>query len=475
MNALTADFYEFTMSCGCLTHFSAARQAAFELFFRRIPQGGGYAVAAGGAYAAEQIASLRFTEQDISWLRSLEKFDEDYLRRLRSFVPSCDIDMVPEGTPVFPYEPILTVTGPAWEAQFLETLLLLTVNHQSLIATKAARICRAAKEHPVIEMGARRAHGADAAVLGARAAYLGGASATTCTHAAQKYHIPPAGTMAHSWVQLFDSEYEAFRAFAAQFPEQCTLLIDTYDVLSSGLPNALRTAREILRPAGHPLYAVRLDSGDLLPLSRRVRTELDAAGCAQTKIMVSGSMDEHSIRSLLDAGAPIDLFGVGERLITARDEPVFGGVYKLCAVKDTHWLPRMKFSEDSGKQTIPHRKSVLRLYAPSGEPLADVLTLRGETVTAPYTAKTLRGQPVSIEAFRAEPLLRPLLRGGKPVPLSSLEECRILCRRQLSALPERFTRPDSPARYPVLLSPALYELRQRMNRNHETDRSRAPE
>lgn len=465
MNALTTDFYEFTMSCGCLEQFSAERKAAFELFFRRVPQGGGYAIAAGGAYAAKQIASLRFTDEDICWLRTLGRFDEVYLSRLQSFVPSCDIDMVPEGTPVFPYEPILTVSGPAWEAQFLETLLLLTVNHQSLIATKAARICRAAQGRPVIEMGARRAHGADAAILGARSAYLGGAAATTCTRAAQQYSIPPAGTMAHSWVQMFDSEYAAFRAFAKQFPERCTFLVDTYDVLSSGIPNVIRVADEILRPRGYSPYAVRLDSGDLLPLSHKVRRLLDAAGYPRTKIMVSGSMDEHSIRSLLDAGAPIDIFGVGERLITARDEPVFGGVYKLCAIRDTHWIPRMKFSEDAGKQTIPHRKTVYRLYSPSGEPIADVLTLCGETVYPPYTARTLHGKSVCLTGFSAAPLLRPLLRRGRAVPLPSLLEGRTLCRRQLNLLPERFTRTDSPAPYPVLLSPALYELRCSMNGN----------
>lgn len=466
MNALTTDFYEFTMSCGCLQQFSAKRQAAFELFFRRIPQGNGYAIAAGAAYAAEQIASLHFTQEDICWLRTLGQFDEAYLSRLQSFAPSSqlNIDMVPEGTPVFPYEPILTVSGPAWEAQFLETLLLLTINHQSLIATKAAQICRAAQGKPVIEMGARRAHGADAAVLGARSAYLGGVSATTCAYAAKQYGIPPAGTMAHSWIQLFDSEYEAFRTFAKQFPERCTFLVDTYDVLSSGVPNAIRVANEVLRPHGYIPYAVRLDSGDLLPLSYKVRKMLDEAGYSRTKIMVSGSMDEHTIQSLLQADAPIDVFGVGERLITARNDPVFGGVYKLCAIRDTQWIPRMKFSEDAGKQTIPHRKIVYRLYTPNGELLADILTLHGETVYPPYTARTLRGKPVSLTDFSAYPLLRPLIRRGHPVPLPSLLESRTLCRRQLEALPPQFTRTTSPARYPVLLSPALYDLKSSMER-----------
>lgn len=467
MNALTTDFYEFTMSCGCLEQFSAERKAAFELFFRRVPQGGGYAIAAGGAYAAKQIASLRFTDEDICWLRTLGRFDEAYLSRLQSFVPSCDIDMVPEGTPVFPYEPILTVSGPAWEAQFLETLLLLTVNHQSLIATKAARICRAAQGRPVIEMGARRAHGADAAILGARSAYLGGAAATTCTRAAQQYSIPPAGTMAHSWVQMFDSEYAAFRAFAKQFPERCTFLVDTYDVLSSGIPNVIRVADEILRPRGYSPYAVRLDSGDLLPLSHKVRRLLDAAGYPRTKIMVSGSMDEHSIRSLLDAGAPIDIFGVGERLITARSEPVFGGVYKLAAVEEADGtiVPKIKISENVVKITNPHYKKLYRFFAKdTGKAIADYMTVYDEVVDdtrdmeifdPDATWKTKR-----VYDFTAKELQVPIFKGGELVyKMPTLEEIRTYCKEQVDTLWDEVKRFDNPQTYYVDLSQKLWDVK----------------
>ncbi|MDD2578962.1 MAG: nicotinate phosphoribosyltransferase, partial [Eubacteriales bacterium] len=319
---MLTDFYELTMSKGYLDHDMAETIAYFDLFFRSVPEGGGYAVMAGLEQMIDYLKTLQFTEDDLEYLRSVQHFDERFIDYLRNFKFSCDVWAVPEGTPIFPNEPIVKVRGPVIQAQMIETMLLVTINHQSLIATKTSRIVRAARGRPVLEFGARRAQGYDASVLGARAAYIAGAAGTSCTICGQHFGIPILGTMAHSWVQMFDSEYEAFAAYARSYPDNTVLLVDTYNVLEIGVPNAIRTAKEVLEPMGHRLRGIRIDSGDLTYLSLEARALLDQAGLTDCKITVSNALDEYIIRDLLLQGAAIDSFGVGERLITSRAEPV---------------------------------------------------------------------------------------------------------------------------------------------------------
>lgn len=329
--SLLCDFYEFTMGNGYLRADMKDYTACFDLYFRKVPDNGGFAIAAGLPTLIQYIRQLHFSDDDIEFLRSKNMFCEEFLQYLKNFRFECDIYAVPEGTPVFPEEPLVTVKGPAIQAQLLETMLLLTVNHQSLIATKANRIVRAAEGRPVYEFGTRRAQGNNAAVLGARAAYIGGCAGTACSVCEQLYNIPAVGTMAHSWIQMFDTEYEAFEAYAKYYPDNCILLIDTYNVLKSGLPNAIKTYENILKPLGKRLKGIRIDSGDVTYLSRKARKILDEAGLTDCTIFLSNSLDEYLIRDILLQGAQADFFGVGERLITSKSEPVFGGVYKLVA------------------------------------------------------------------------------------------------------------------------------------------------
>ena len=329
---MLVDFYELTMANGYFNKGVEDRIAYFDMYFRRVPDGGGYCIMAGVDQLIQYLNSLKFTESDIKYLESKNIFSEEFLNYLRNFKFTCDVWAVPEGNPVFPNQPLVTVRGPVVQAQFIETMILLTINHQTLIATKANRICRAAEERTVMEFGSRRAQGYDGAIYGARASIIGGCDSTACTIADKYFDIPAVGTMAHSWVQLFDTEYEAFKSWAETYPDNCSLLIDTYNVLKSGLPNAIKVFDKILSPLGKRPTGIRIDSGDITYLTKKCRKALDAAGYSDCKIIVSNSLDEHIIRDVLAQGACIDAFGVGERLITAKSEPVFGGVYKLVAV-----------------------------------------------------------------------------------------------------------------------------------------------
>ena len=387
--AMLVDFYEFTMSYGYFKTGYYRRRTVFDVFFRDIPDGGGFAVAAGLARVVEYVRDLHFEEEDIAYLRGKNLFDEDFLDYLRHFRFTGDIYAVPEGTPVFPGEPILTVCAPAIEAQLMETYLLLTLNHQSLIATKANRIVRAAAGRTVLEFGSRRAQGADGAIAGARAAYVGGCHGTACALTDMAYGVPAGGTMAHAWVQMFKTEYEAFRTYCEIFPTNAVLLVDTFNVLKSGVPNAIRAFKEVLLPRGITNFGIRLDSGDMAYLSKRARRMLDDAGLPGCKIYASNSLDEYTIRDLIRQGAEIDTFGVGERLITAKSDAVFGGVYKLAAVEEDGVLvPRIKISESTAKITNPHLKRVWRLYdRETGMAMADQICVYDETIddTKPLT------------------------------------------------------------------------------------------
>ena len=379
---LVADFYEYTMANGYFNKNMEDRVAYFDVFFRKVPDEGGYAIVAGLEQIINYIRNVSFDEEDISYLRKQNKFTEEFLSYLENFRFTGDIWAIPEGTVVFPNEPLITVKAPIIQAQLLETMLLLTTNHQSLIATKTSRIVREAQGRPVMEFGARRAHGINAAVEGARAAIIGGAVGTSCTLSAKEFNVPASGTMAHSWIQSFDSEYEAFKAYAELYPDDCTFLIDTYNTIESGLPNAIKVFNEVLKPKGYRPKAVRLDSGDLAYLSKKVRKILDEAGYEDCKICATNSLDEYLIKSLIEQDAKIDLFGVGENLITAKSEPVFGGVYKLVALeKDKKIVPKIKVSENTAKVTNPSVKKVYRFYdKETKKAIADVITLADEII-----------------------------------------------------------------------------------------------
>ena len=381
--SMLCDYYELTMGNGYFVQGMQDRITYFDIFFRSVPDNGGFAIAAGLEQAIEYVQQLHFDEDDIAYLRSRNMFDEGFLQYLRGFRFTGDIWAVPEGTPIFPREPIMTVRAPAIQAQLVETFLLLTLNHQSLIATKANRVVRAAKGRTVLEFGSRRAQGVDAAVDGARAAYIGGCKGTACTLTDQLYGVPAGGTMAHSWVQMFDSELDAFRAYCQTYPDNATLLVDTYNSLQSGGPNAIRAFNEVLKPLGITRCGIRFDSGDIAYLTKKARKMLDDAGWPDCKITVSNALDERLIAGLLRQGAQIDSFGVGARLITARSEPVFGGVYKLTAVENDKGeiIPKIKCSENVEKITIPHFKKVYRLFGrDTGKAIADYLTVYDETV-----------------------------------------------------------------------------------------------
>ena len=464
---MLCDFYELTMSQGYFSQGYADRITYFDLFFRRCPDGGGFAIAAGLEQIVQYIQELHFDPEDIHYLRSRKMFTEDFLNFLADFRFTGDIWAVPEGTPVFPKEPIITVRAPAIQAQLVETYLLLCVNHQSLIATKANRVVRAAEGRTVLEFGSRRAQGADAAILGARAAYIGGCHGTACTISDQLFGVKAGGTMAHAWVQMFDSEYEAFKAYVQMYPHNATLLVDTYNTLKSGVPNAIRVFNEVLKPMGITKCGIRLDSGDLDYLTRQARKMLDDAGWTECQISVSNSLDEYIIRDILRQGAQIDLFGVGERLITAKSEPVFGGVYKLVAVEEADGtvVPKIKISENVGKITNPHYKKLYRFYAnDTGKAIADYLTVYDETVDdskdmeifdPDATWKTKR-----VYNFTAKELQVPIFKGGELVyQLPSLEEIRTYCRQQVDTLWDEVKRFDNPQTYYVDLSQKLWDVK----------------
>ena len=464
---MLCDYYELTMTNGYYACGMQNRITYFDIFFRSVPDGGGFAIAAGLEQAIRYIQQLHFDEDDIAYLRGRKMFSEGFLESLRNYRFTGDIWAVPEGTPIFPNEPIMTVRAPAIEAQIIETFLLLTLNHQSLIATKANRVTRAAQGRTVLEFGSRRAQGSDAAVLGARAAYIGGCKGTACTLTDELYGVPAGGTMAHSWVQMFDSEYEAFKAYCEIYPDNPTLLVDTYNVLKSGVPNAIRVFNEVLKPRGLTKCGVRLDSGDMTYLTKKTRKMLDEAGWESCKISCSNALDEYLIQDLLNQGAQIDLFGVGERLITARSEPVFGCVYKLAAVEDEagNIIPKIKVSENVGKITNPHFKKVYRFYGnDTGKAIADYICLHDEVVDDSRDLEIFDPQATwkrkNIYNFTAKELLLPIFQNGELVyDMPSLPDIQKYCAAQVDTLWDEVQRFDNPHTYYVDLSQKLWDIK----------------
>ena len=465
---MLCDFYELTMGNGYFQTGMGEQVCYFDVFFRDVPDGGGFAIAAGLEQVIEYIRDLRFTEEDIAYLRGKGCFAEEFLDYLRNFRFSGDIWAVPEGTPIFPREPILTVRAPAIQAQFIETYLLLSLNHQSLIATKSNRVVRAAEGRPVSEFGSRRAQGPSGALLGARASYIAGCAGTACTMADELYGSPAGGTMAHSWVQMFPDEYTAFKTYCEIYPENATLLVDTYNVLKSGVPNAIKAFKEVLLPRGITRCAIRLDSGDLTYLSRKARKMLDAAGLTECKIVASNSLDEYIIRDLLLQGAKIDSFGVGERLITSKSEPVFGGVYKLAAVEgpDGTIIPKIKISENPAKITNPHFKKVYRLFERgSGKAIADLICLHDEVIDPSRPLELFDPEATwkrkTVSDFTVKPLLEPIFQKGELVyQLPSIQESRAYCAAQVDSLWEEVKRFENPHNYYVDLSQKLWDIKQ---------------
>ena len=469
------DYYEMTMMNGYFENGMGNRIAYFDMFFRRVPDDGGFAIMAGLEQVVSYIENLHFSEGDIAFLASKKIFSKEFLDYLRHFKFTCDIWAMPEGTIIFPGEPILTVRGPVLEAQLLETMLLLTINHQSLIATKANRIVRAANGRPVAEFGARRAHSYSAAIYGARAAYIGGCAGTACTISDQMYGVKAGGTMAHSWVRMFDTEYEAFKTYCEVYPTNATLLVDTYNSLKSGVPNAIKAFKEVLLPKGITKCGIRLDSGDLTYLSQKARQMLDEAGLTECKIFASNALDEYIIRDLVRQGARIDSFGVGERLITSRSEPVFGGVYKLAAIEtdDGSIIPKIKISENAAKITTPHFKKVYRIFSKdTGKAEADLICLHDEEFDF--------NQPLELfdpdatwkrkvfTDIKAVELMVPIFKNGELVyQVPDLQSSRAYCQRQVDALWDEVKRFENPHNYYVDLSQKLWDIKQSLLNSHE--------
>ena len=467
--SLLADFYEFTMSQGYFSNNMKDTEVVFDMFFRKVPDGGGYAIVAGLEQFIDYVKKLKFDTDDIEYLRGKKIFSEDFLEYLENFKFTCDVWAVKEGTPVFPNEPLVVVKGPVIQAQLIETMLLLSINHQSLIATKASRIVRAAKGRAVMEFGARRAQGKDGAVYGARAAYIAGCVGTSCTITDKSFSIPALGTMAHSWVQMFDNEYDAFKTYAEVFPSECTLLIDTYNVLKSGLPNAIKVFNDVVIKKGFRPKGVRIDSGDITYLSKKVREELDKNGFEDVKIIVSNSLDENIIRDTLEQGAQIDIFGVGERLITSKSEPVFGGVYKLVSVfKNNVEIPKIKISENVGKITNPSFKNLYRLYDNnSGKAIADVITMHDEVINGnePYVLfdPEYTWKKKIITDFIAKPLLVKIMENGKLIyDLPPLSEIKSNCENELNKIWDEVKRFENPHKYYVDLSEKLWQVKHKL-------------
>lgn len=470
---MLTDFYELTMANGYFKNGFKDTIAYFDMFFRTIPDGGGYVIMAGVEQLVDYFRNLSFSKEDIDYLRG-KGFSEDFLDYLANFRFACDVWTVPEGTPIFPVEPIVKVKGPVIQAQFVETMVLLTINHQSLIATKANRVVRAAQGRAVMEFGSRRAQGFDGAVYGARAAYIGGCAGTACTISDEMFGTPALGTMAHSWVQLFDSEYDAFKAYAEEYPDACTLLVDTYNVLHSGVPNAIKVFDEVLAPMGKRPKGIRIDSGDIAYLSRKARKMLDDAGYPDCSIVASNSLDEYIIRDMLLQGAKVDSFGVGERLITSSSSPVLGGVYKLCAVeKDGEIIPKIKLSENVQKITTPGNKRVYRLYdRESGKAAADLITLASETVddSRPYELfdPDFTWKRKTLTNYTARELLEPLFRKGECVYKErNIEEIKSYCREQIDTLWDEVTRFENPHNYYVDLSQQLWDVKHELLRKNK--------
>ena len=467
--AMLCDFYEFTMSNGFFKNGFYKKTVYFDLFYRSVPDNGGFAIACGLEQLVEYIKDLHFDNEDIEYLRSKNLFDEEFLNYLSDFKFKGDIYAVPEGTPIFPNEPIVTVKAPAIEAQLIETYALLCINHQSLIATKANRIVRASQGRTVLEFGSRRAQGKDGAILGARASYIGGCKGTACTISDQIYSVPASGTMAHAWVQMFDTEYEAFKTYCEMYPNNTTLLVDTYNTLESGIPNAIKAFKEILIPKGITNFGIRLDSGDISYLSKKARKMLDEAGLHNCKIVASNSLDEFLIRDLMLQGAKIDIFGVGERLVTSKSSPVFGGVYKLVAVEnDGEIVPKIKISENIAKITNPHFKKVYRLFdRESGKALADQICVYDETIddSKPYKIfdQEATWKTKTIKNFYAKPLLETIFKDGKLVyDLPKINDIQTYCQQQIDTLWDEVKRFENPHKYYVDLSEKLWNIKNQL-------------
>ena len=463
---MLTDFYEITMANGYLKNGLGERITQFDMFFREVPDNGGFAIMAGVEQLVDYLDNLTFEEEDIKYLAG-RGFDNDFLDYLRNFEFKCDVWCVPEGTPIFPYEPIVTVRGPAVQAQFIETMVLICINHQSLVATKSNRIVRAAQGRPVMEFGSRRSQGFDGAIYGARAAYIGGCAGTACTISDREFGVKALGTMAHSWVQIFDSELDAFCAYAREYPDNCTLLVDTYNVLKSGIPNAIEAFKREVLPRGFRPKGIRIDSGDITYLTRKARKMLDEAGFEDCAIVASNSLDEYIIRDMLIQGAEIDSFGVGERLITASSNPVFGGVYKLCAVENEkgELIPKIKISENVAKVTIPGAKKLWRLYDnETGKAIADLITLEDETVddSKPYELfdRDFTWKRKVVENYTAKPLLQKIFDKGRCVySYPTIDEIKNYCKEQIDTLWDEVLRFENPHNYYVDLSQNLWDLK----------------
>ena len=471
---MLCDFYELTMGNGYLEAGLKDRITYFDIFFRDVPDHGGYAICAGLERIIAYIQDLHFSEEDIEYLRSKDLFSERFLDYLRDFKFTGDVWAIPEGTPIFPREPIITVRAPAIQAQLVETFLLLIFNHQSLVATKTNRIVRAAEGRVVLEFGSRRAQGTDAAISGARAAYIGGCAGTACTISDQLFGVPAGGTMAHAWVQMFDSEYEAFKTYCEVFPTNATLLVDTYNTLKSGVPNAIKAFNEVLRPKGITKCAIRLDSGDIAYLTREARQMLDEAGWESCKISASNSLAEYIIQDILRQGAKVDLFGVGERMITSKSDPVFGGVYKLAAIEkeDGTIVPKIKISENVGKITNPHFKKVYRIFdKATGKAEADYITVWDEVIE--------EGQPLELfdpdatwkrrtyTDYTIKPLQEKIFDHGELVyQQPTLSEIQKYCREQIDTLWDEVKRFENPHNYYVDLSQKLWDIKQDLLRKN---------
>lgn len=466
---MLVDFYELTMANGYFNKDLINKVACFDMFFRRVPDGGGYCIMAGVEQLTEYLSNLKFTEEDIKFLRNKNMFSEDFLNYLENFEFCCDVWAVPEGNPVFPNEPLVIVKGPIIQAQFIETMILLTINHQTLIATKANRICNAANGRPVMEFGSRRAQGYDGAIYGARAAVIGGCSSTACTISDQRFNIPAVGTMAHSWVQLFDSEYDAFKAWCEIYPDNSVLLVDTYNVLKSGLPNAIKVFDEVLKSKGIRPKGIRIDSGDITYLTKKCRKLLDEAGYEDCGIVISNSLDEYIIRDVLEQGACIDSFGVGERLITAKSEPVFGGVYKLSAVeKDNVLIPKIKISENEEKITNPGFKKVIRIFDKNTNmAIADLITMHDEVIDENLPLEIFN--PVhtwkrkKITNYYTKDLLVPIFKKGKLVYNNpTVLEIKEFAKKECKKLWPEILRFENPHTYYVDLSNKLWSIKQKL-------------
>ncbi len=466
---MLTDFYELTMANGYFNNDMKDKIAYFDMFFRRVPDGGGFSIMAGIQQLIEYLKELKFEDEDIEFLRGKNLFTEEFLQYLRDFKFTCDVWAIPEGTPIFPNEPMVIVRGPVIEAQFIETMVLLTINHQSLIATKANRIVRAAQGRAIMEFGSRRAHGAEGAINGARAAYIGGCIGTACTITDKEFGVPALGTMAHSWVQLFPTELEAFRAYARTYPSECTLLVDTYNVLKSGVPNAIRVFKEEVVPKGFRPKGIRIDSGDITYLSKKARKMLDEAGFPDCKIVASNSLDEFVIRDMLINGARVDFFGVGERLITSKSSPVFDGVYKLVAVEENgEIIPKIKISENTAKITNPGYKVLWRLSdKESGKAIADVLTEHDEIIdeNLPYELfdPEFTWKRKTVTNFRAKRLLTKIFDKGNCIYESpALNDIQRQCKENVDMLWDEVKRFESPHNYYVDLSLKLWSTKERL-------------